>query len=347
VSIRFVHGGVSLHAKVYVGNDAATSGSSNFTVAGLTSNLELNLGHYQPSVVTRVEEWFDRLPNAREIRVRNLMNHTSGLVRYEFDPRVAERLTREPDHVWSPVERLSYLFDTTAPFAPGQGWNYSDTNYIVLGMVIEQVTGHELYDEVRRRLLEPHRLHGIIPSDRRDLPGVVQGYAGPQNPFGGRDAMLENGRMIINPQMEWAGGGFATTAEDLAQWARLLFNGTAVPHSVLPQMLDGVAAGASSRYGLGVIIRDTPLGTGLGHSGFFPGWLTEVRYYADADIAVALQFNTSLARAIGHATSARGSHGSAARFLQRVPKSPVEVGMYRACHGTADMRDPVADRRYR
>jgi D-alanyl-D-alanine carboxypeptidase len=247
------------------------------------------------------ETWFDQLPNARDIRVRHLMNHTSGLVRYEFDPRVAEKLTREPDHVWTPVERLSYLFGTPAPFAAGQGYNYSDTNYIVVGMVIEQLTGATLYDEVKRRLLAPHGLAGIIPADRRDMPHVVQGYAGPQNPFGGRDAMLENGRMIINPQMEWAGGGFATTSGDLARWTRLLFNGTAVPPGVLPQMLDG---GPRGSYGLGVMIRTTDLGTGLGHGGFFPGYTTETRYYPDADLAVSLQFNTSLTREIGRSPSA-------------------------------------------
>jgi D-alanyl-D-alanine carboxypeptidase len=252
------------------------------------------------------ETWFARLPNARDITVRQLMNHTSGLVRYEFDPRVAAILTRDPDHVWTPEERLSFLLDTDPPFAAGAGWDYSDTNYIVLGMIIERITGSTLYDEVRRRVLEPLQLRGTIPSDRRELPGVVQGYAGPQNPFGGRDAMIEDGRFIVNPQMEWAGGGFATTAADLARWAWLLYQGRAFPAALLPVMLDGVPArlGGDARYGLGVIIRTTPLGTGLGHSGFFPGYSTDMRYYPDLQIAVALQFNTSVGRAIGRSPSA-------------------------------------------
>lgn len=252
------------------------------------------------------EVWFTRLPNARDITVRQLMNHTSGLVRWEFDPRVAALMTREPDHVWTPVERLTYVFDTDAPFPPGGGWTYSDTNYIVLGMIIERITGADLYDEVHARLLRPLGLHDTFPSDRRRLPGVVQGYAGPQNPFGGRDAMIENGRFIVNPQMEWAGGGFVTTAGDLSRWAWHLYRGDAVPARLLPQMLDGVPSrlGGDARYGLGVIIRSTPWGTGFGHSGFFPGYATEMRYYPDLRIAAAVQFNTSVARSMGRSTSA-------------------------------------------
>jgi len=67
------------------------------------------------------EPWFDRLPNARDITVRMLMRHQSGLVRYEFEPAVTRKITDEPDHVWTPQERLSYLFDHEAPFAELSG----------------------------------------------------------------------------------------------------------------------------------------------------------------------------------------------------------------------------------
>jgi D-alanyl-D-alanine carboxypeptidase len=248
------------------------------------------------------EPWFDRLPNARDITVRMLMRHQSGLVRYEFDPAVTRKITEEPDHVWTPEERLSYLFDQDAPFAAGQGWDYSDTNYIVLGMIIERITGSTLNRQIATRVLRPLGLVNTIPSDRRVLPGVVQGYAGPDNPFGGRDAMIEDGRFIMNPQMEWAGGGYAMTSAELARWAKALYEGRAFDASLLPRMLDGVPApglGRNVRYGLGVILTTTDLGPGWGHSGFFPGYLTEMRYYPDHRFAVALQFNTSVGRAIG------------------------------------------------
>ena len=248
------------------------------------------------------EPWFARVPNAQAITVRNLMNHTSGLVRYEFNPKVTQAMTADADKVWTPEERVSYIFDTAPPFLAGQGWQYSDTNYIVLGMIVERVTGDDFYALIRRRILDPLTLRNTIPSDRRVLPGVVQGYAGPRNDFGGKDAMIENGAMIVNPQMEWAGGGFASTADDLARWARTLYSGGFLPAGIMTELLNGVPArglGREAKYGLGVIITPTDMGPAYGHSGFFPGYLTEVRYYPDHGFAVSIIFNTSVQQAIG------------------------------------------------
>lgn len=155
------------------------------------------------------ESWFDRLPNAQAITVRQLMNHTSGLVRYEFMQATSDTLKANPFTVWAPVDRLRMIFDSKAPFAAGEGWEYSDTNYIVLGMIIEKFTGRPYYDELLRRILGPLRLANTIPSDRPQLAGVVNGYARPKNTLGGFDATIENGRMKLNPQMEWTGGGIA------------------------------------------------------------------------------------------------------------------------------------------
>ena len=94
--------------------------------------------------------WFRRLPNADAITVRHLMTHTSGLVRYEMNPAFTADLRAQPDKAWTPEEEIAYLLDATPPFAAGQGWDYSDTNYIVLGMIIESITGTKLYDEVQR-----------------------------------------------------------------------------------------------------------------------------------------------------------------------------------------------------
>ncbi len=259
---------------------------------GLEDKIETWLGH---------EPWFSRLPNAPEIVIRHLMTHTSGLVRYEFQERFMTDLTKQPDKVWRPEELVSYILDLNPPFTPGQGWEYSDTNYIVLGMILERAGKAAYYDLLRERILVPLKLKDTVPSDSRVIAGLVQGYAGPQNPFGGADAMIQDGRFAINPQFEWTGGGLACTAEDLARWAKALYEGRAFDPSLLPKMLDAVPAklGPESRYGLGVIIRPTPLGTGYGHSGFFPGYLTEMMYFPDYKIALAVQVNTSVGRAVG------------------------------------------------
>lgn len=241
------------------------------------------------------EPWFSRLPNGTSITVRQLMNHTSGLVRYEFQPRFTADLRADPYREWTPADRLGYVLDLQPPFAAGQGWEYSDTNYIVLGMIIERLTGRPYYDELRRRILEPLRLANTIPSDSRDLPGVANGYAGPRNELGAYDASLVNGRFAVNPGLEWTGGGIASTTEDLARWSRMLYEGKAFDPALLPVMLDGVPArlGRDAKYGLGVIIRPTPLGVTYGHSGFFPGYATEMLYFPDRKLGMALQVNVT------------------------------------------------------
>ena len=230
------------------------------------------------------------------------MNHSSGLVRYEFKEQFKKDLTANPKKVWKPAELVAYLLDERPPFEAGKGWNYSDTNYIVLGMIIEKVTGRKFYNEVNKRFLRPLKLSDTIPQDGPRLKGVVQGYAGQNNPFGGTDAMMINGNFTINPQFEWTGGGYASTALDLARWAKMIYEGKAFSSDLLPQVLDGVPApilGRETRYGLGVIIRKTPLGTSYGHSGFFPGYMTDMMYFPEHKVAIAVQVNTSVGRSIG------------------------------------------------
>ena len=245
------------------------------------------------------EPWFPRLANASTITVRHLMTHTSGIVRYEFNPQFTKDLSANPDKVWTGEDRLAYLFDAKPPFAPGEGGQYSDTNYIVLGMIIERVGGIPYYEQLKKRILEPHKLRDTVPADSRRVPGLVQGYAGAQNPFGGTDEMIKDGKFAVNPQFEWTGGGLAVTALDLAKWGKILYEGKAFPQEMLAQMLDAVPArglGAEAKYGLGVIIRPSPLGITYGHSGFMPGYQTELVYFPDSKITVAVQVNTSTGR---------------------------------------------------
>jgi len=91
------------------------------------------------------------------------------------------------------------------------------------------------------------------------------------------------------------------TARDLARWGKALYEGRAFDRWLLAEMLNGAPAklGPESKYGLGVIIRPTALGISYGHSGFFPGYLTEMLYFPTRQFAVALQVNTSAPRATG------------------------------------------------
>jgi D-alanyl-D-alanine carboxypeptidase len=287
-------------------NDGMLAGSVGKTFAAATALQLVHEGkiRFDDKIEKYLgrEKWFSRLPNAKDITVRQLMNHTSGLVRYEFKEQFTRDLTANPKKVWKPAELVAYLLDEKAPFEAGKGWDYSDTNYIVLGLIIEKVTGKKFYDEAYRRLLGPLKLNHTIPQDGPVLRGVVQGYAGPNNPFGGSDAMMVKGRFVINPQFEWTGGGYVSTGEDLARWAKMFYEGKAFSPDLLPQVLDGVPApmlGRETRYGLGAIIRKTPAGTSYGHSGFFPGYMTDMMYFPDHKVAVAVQVNTSVGRSLG------------------------------------------------
>lgn len=242
------------------------------------------------------EPWLERLPNHAAITVRMLMNHSSGLVRYELDPKFLEAFRADPKRSWTPREELEFVLDRTPPFEAGARFEYSDTNYVVLALVLERRTQSRCTDEIERRFLKPLALVDTQPSTSRELARLPSCWAGAKNPFGDMDAMVVDGRFAIDPSFEGAGGGYVTSSADLCRWARALWGGRALDAKVLAQAFDGIEApllGPTARYGLGVILRPTPHGPSAGHSGFFPGSLTEVRYYRDHDLAVAVQTNTS------------------------------------------------------
>ncbi|HKY05930.1 MAG TPA: serine hydrolase [Blastocatellia bacterium] len=246
------------------------------------------------------EPWFTRLPNASDITVRMLMNHTSGIPEHVVSPPFTAALKSSPDKVWKPEELIAFVFDSKPLFPAGQGWSYADTNYIVVGMIIERITKKSLYGEVDRRILKPLKLERTIPSDRRTIPGLITGYSRPNSPFGFEGRVIIDGKMIINPQMEWTGGGFASTAEDLARWAKALYEGRVMSKSSLAQMLQGVEAktGRGDKYGLGVQVRQSEFGVSYGHGGWFPGYLSEMEYFPEHRVAVAIQFNTDAGRTL-------------------------------------------------
>jgi len=250
------------------------------------------------------DPWFSRLPNAKDITVRMLMNHSSGIPEHVLDKEFIAAMKKDPDRIWKPEELIAYIFGAKPLFPAGTGWSYADTNYILVGMIFERVTNKTVYGEVERRILKPLKLERTIPSDRRILPGVITGYSMPNSPFGFEGRLILDGKFIINPQMEWTGGGFASTAEDLARWAKLLYEGKVLKQQMLEQMLNGVDAkegrgsGAGNKYGLAVQIRPSDWGVSYGHGGWFPGYRSEMEYFPQHKIAVAVQFNTDDARSM-------------------------------------------------
>jgi len=257
------------------------------------------------------EPWFGRLPNAADMTIRSLLNHTAGLPEWFAQKGVVEAIKGNPDREWTPADRLEFVLDAKPLFAVGKDWSYADTHYILAGLIAEKASGKPLFEQVEGRLIKPLKLPGVVASDRRSVPGLACGYASPRMPLGFDGRTLTDGKLMTNPQVEWAGGGLATTPEDLARWAKLTFEGKAFrKKETLEAMLAGVdmtsGKGGSKgpKYGLGVMIRDTEWGLSYGHGGWFPGYRTEVAYYPDRKVAIAVQFNTDIGTSLKKGTAA-------------------------------------------
>jgi D-alanyl-D-alanine carboxypeptidase len=252
---------------------------------GLEEPIQKHLGN---------RPWFARLPAAKEIRVRMLLNHSSGIAEHVEDERFARSLILNPDRVWTPDELVSFVLDREPLFAPGKGFSYADTNYILLGMIVERVAQKSLYQLVDDWFIKPLALTATEPAICRRLPGLIQGSTGPE-PFGFPREVVQNGLYVVNPQFEWAGGGFITTAADLARWGHHLYHGDLLRPETKALMLQAIAMdaghGASASYGLGVMVWSTPHGPAYGHGGIFPGYQSVVKYYPELGLTLAMQFN--------------------------------------------------------
>lgn len=246
--------------------------------------------------------WFTRLPNHASVTLRHLLNHTSGLADHVHAPAFAAeaaRTWRGHDNPFPPEKLIGYVLDQSPLFEAGHGWMYSDTGYILLGLVIETVTGRRHDDEVKARFLVPLALTLTTPADRRDLPGLVPGYTPENNLFGlPHKTTTQPGLLAWHPGMEWTGGGWVSNALDLAQWGAALFGGWAMPGAYLEQLLQAVPVGTDAPglfYGSGVAIdRSGPHGDVLGHGGWIPGYVSSLRHAARHGVTVAFQVNTDI-----------------------------------------------------
>ncbi len=184
-----------------------------------------------------IDRW---VPGAGPIPLRRLLDHTSGIYNHAEDPRTFEHgLLKQ----WRPRELVAISLSHPPYFAPGAGWHYSNTNYVLLGLVIEQVTGRPLAAELERRLIRPLGLRDTSYDESARVPGLAPGP--PQN-------------------TSWAGasGALVSTAHDLARFYRALLSGRVLAPAQLAAMKtrDPVAG----PYGLGLFTRDDQLRRGVG-----------------------------------------------------------------------------------
>ncbi|GAB4252439.1 MAG: serine hydrolase domain-containing protein [Ekhidna sp.] len=243
-------------------------------------------------------DWFDQLANSQDITVRHLMQHSSGIVRYEFKEEFLNDLKKNPNKKWKPEELLAYVLGDAPPFEAGEGFTYSDTNYILLGMIIEKVTGNTFYDEARNRIIEPLGIASFSETNKKAISNMAQGYyeEGSEYALGFKSPFLVDGKAQNNMQFEWTGGGYAYENADYARLLKALYEGEVFDMELLRDDFFGYIAAEEigGQYGLGVIQYQFPnLGEFIGHSGFFPGYNTAGFYHPETGQAFTMQINST------------------------------------------------------
>jgi len=248
------------------------------------------------------KKWFNKLPNNESITLRQLLTHSSGIPNHvEMD---TFRLTYQNkphtrENPFSPEELIEFVLDQEALFPAGTGWHYSDTGYILVGLIIQEVTGNSYYEEVSRRFLEPRQLSQTSPSNQLHLPGLASGYMNLENPFNMPPKTTSAPEVMAwHPGLEWTGGGMISNSSDLARWAKMLYEGNVITGDYLPELLRAVPIGKENpkkKYGIAVTITETEqYGKTFGHMGWIPGYCSNMTYYPDYEIALAYQINTDI-----------------------------------------------------
>lgn len=250
--------------------------------------------------------WFSKLPNGDKLTLQMLLRHQSGLTDHIHDKDFISTMRngmneQGPAYYLTPEEIVELVINKEPLFPAGEGYHYSDTNYILVGIVIEEITGEDYYNLLQKRLLDPLQLQKTSPADHRNLEGLASGYIKNEIPFDLPQKVTKGGRLVYHPVTEWTGGGLITNSLDLARWAKMLYEGKALKQDYLDELLDSVPKDATEqaryesevRYGLGVTIYKTSLGYAYGHQGWTPGYLSIFAYYPQFGVSVGMQVNAT------------------------------------------------------
>ncbi len=237
-----------------------------------------------------VERWLPGLvPNGKAITVRELLNHTSGLFDLTNDEGFIARILWKPTEVWTP-RRLVRIATAHQPlFAPGTSWSYSNTGYLLLGLVIEAASGNPIGTELKRRIFAPLHLRSTS-FDR--TPHIAGTYAHGYTPLDGplRDMS------VFSQSSAWAAGAIVSTADDLATFYRALLRGRLLRRDLLRAMETTVPVAADPHRGasgLGLYETGLPCGRVWGHEGTAFGYKTIAYASKDATRQIILMINDS------------------------------------------------------
>ena len=248
-----------------------------------------------------IAEYIDGVPGGGTITVRELATMRSGLGDYSQAAGFQDSLTEDPRRFLSPQQLLAWAFEQPAMFAPDESWRYNNTNYVLLGLLVEKVSGQPLADYLGAHILGPL---GLADTSLPTGTGFPQPHAEGYTQLGTQ--VTEDEPVIDatdwNASATWAAGGMISTLDDTATWARALATGALISPALQRERLrnaagDGIPAGAG--YGIGVLT----VNGWIGHNGSVPGYQSVAVHLPARDLTLVILVNTDIPAADGRLPS--------------------------------------------
>ena len=280
---------------------AIASVTKQFTAAAILALMEEGKLKLDDKLSLYVPE----LPQASRVTLYQLLVQTSGIPDYSEDPEGS----RTKSVAKTPQEMLAWIRTLTPElhFEPGTRWAYSNSNYVLLGLVAERVSGKPLADLFEERLFRPAKLRATAFDDPRDVVFFrVQGYRkSSSNPSGFGNADW------ISPTVPGAAGGLRSTGDDLIRWTHALFDGQVLKPDTVKLMTapgrlnDGRTTrlgmpeawqkGLNSDYAMGFFVTPTPHGIRISHTGDVDGFSTWLAHFPRTGVTIAAMLNSQSA----------------------------------------------------
>lgn len=237
------------------------------TVLRLAEQRRLGLddpiaAYLEPELVDRLNV-IDGMSHGGSITIRQLLNHTSGVVEY-VDENYQQAVGADPQRQWTPLEQIDFGLAHGQPYCPpGQCFHYADTGYVLLGLVVEAATGRPLHEMTRRLVLDPLGLRHTYTEQLEPPPAHAR-----ERTHQYLDRIDTTG---FNPSFDlYGGGGLVSTPADLARFTDGLFHGRLLRDRTLGQML---TTSPHANYGLGLERLELDGETVWEHTGFFGAFL--------------------------------------------------------------------------
>lgn len=225
------------------------------------------------------------IPNSENITIRQLCNMTSGLFEAYHSPQLDE-MEITPYTIFTPQQLIAMAVENPPDFEPGEKWGYSNTNYLLLGLIIEAVTGNKIENETRDRLLIPYTLSNTsFPIDDPNMPEPYShGYTL-------QDDTWEDQTVLLHPSFTWAAGVMISDMADMKRWVKEYVTGSMNIATTQIERLACVDTGKTNmKFGLGVGCT----GGWYGYTGGIPGYNTAAYYLPSADATIIVFVNSQV-----------------------------------------------------